>query len=751
MEEKNRQQDIKTRLGLSDVTLKDMAVDLVRGITRNIGSAGLSFSKPFGGESDTLSQEDFKTDAAKSVFKFVFGDTVLKSVEKRVVELEDIIKQSPTAKELGFDKFALPIAFGGMIGNVGLDLLPIGGGKKGIEQLVKETDPSKVVSLLQKVGFADEVVQEFAPKIAKTTSETEVVDIFENMKALNGVKFSADLQKVINTMKTKSPIEKLISGISGAEKVRKEVEQAYSVERGIRAGEAGAEFTKGEGQSGYFSALSKLKGRLVDDEKKVFDMVKLEQKDMDSLFNQIGSANTLSVFDKISTSNGLQKIFNGELPQTNQLKLLEEVFGSDLIKTLQSKRSGWKKFGDAVLDITNLPRSLMSSVDFSAVLRQAVIPTVTRPKMARDSMIEMFKSTFSQKNFDGWFKSLKETPEYQRMKDSGLYIAEPNKLAGGLAEREETFISTLAQKIPWVKVSERAYVSYLNKMRVDMFNQIANKFTKDGIGTPQNFKSLAEFVNSATGRGNLKKLENEAQWLNTAFFSPRLIKSRLDFLNPLWYAKQTPPVRKEAIKSFAQFVGTGVTVISAINMLAGDDIEVESDPRSSDFGKIRIGDVRMDTWGGFQQFVTLFSQMLTGERKSIGSGDIYELDPQKFPFQGRTDRMKDFVRSKLSPFVSSIVDLMEGENVVGEPTSVKQEIAESVVPLYLQDIGSVINELGAESILTVGVPGMFGVGTQFFEGNPQESPVQKRLREIKNTKSGRGSTAKDRLKEIKKK
>lgn len=702
----------------------DVGKDILKETARNIGSTGITLAKPFGG-AEEMSAEDFKSPYTAALFETVFGKEKLRSVEDRIATMEHKIKNNSTAKEFGLDKVALPLAFGGILGTTVLDLTPLGGSKKGLQKLVNEETVEGSLKLLRSMGAPDEVARKFAPQIAKTKTLEEVKNVFQTMQGVTGVKFANDAQKLFQPIQDsiKDPINKLISNIRGAEKVRDEIETAYTVERARRIARVEQEFGKESGEKGYFNALGKLKGKLVDDEKKIYDMIKLDQPDVDSLFNQIQKNKILDTFDKIGASGGLQKLLHGEIPQKNELKLLEEVFGSELIRTIRSKRSAFAKGKDIITEIVNLPRALMSSLDLSAVLRQAVIPTVTHPFRARKAMSEMFRQVFSQKNFEGWLSALKQTPEYKRMKDAGLYIAEPNKLAGGLAEREEAFMSAFAEKIPWVKASERAYVSYLNKTRVDMFNQIAAKFDKEGIATKANLSSLAEFVNSATGRGNLKRLENEAQTLNNVFFSPRLMKARLDFLNPVWYAKQTPAVRKEAIKSFAQFVGIGTTILGAVSMLGGDKISVETDPRSSDFGKIRIGDIRMDIWGGFQQFVTLFSQLISGERKSTNSGEVYELDPAQFPYTGRLGRTIDFGRSKLSPFVSTIIDMLEGENVVGEETTIKREIAESVTPLYLQDIVGIIRELGPESILTVGVPGLFGVGVQKYDhgkdiGNP---------------------------------
>jgi hypothetical protein len=57
---------------------------------------------------------------------------------------------------------------------------------------------------------------------------------------------------------------------------------------------------------------------------------------------------------------------------------------------------------------------------------------------------------------------------------------------------------------------------------------------------------------------------------------------------------------------------------------------VEIDPRSTDFGKIKVGNIRWDIWGGFQQWVRVASQLATGERKTgKGKNDNFKMKERK--------------------------------------------------------------------------------------------------------------------------
>jgi hypothetical protein len=57
----------------------------------------------------------------------------------------------------------------------------------------------------------------------------------------------------------------------------------------------------------------------------------------------------------------------------------------------------------------------------------------------------------------------------------------------------------------------------------------------DFVQDPHYLKSAARFINSATGRGNLNAVTRDARVLTNVLFSPKLMKSRVDMLNPGFY------------------------------------------------------------------------------------------------------------------------------------------------------------------------------------------------------------------------
>jgi hypothetical protein len=426
-----------------------------------------------------------------------------------------------------------------------------------------------------------------------------------------------------------------------------------------------------------------------------------------------------------------------KLRQDREIRLLQQEYAN---------RNKYQKFGDTALEVLNVPRTVMSSMDFSAPLRQGLIASISHPRTAALAGIEMFRQAGSQKIFDRWFHDLKESKNYELMQESGLYVSDPHDPR--LSAKEEAFMNNLAEKIPiagrLIKGSERAYVGYLNKMRVDLFNRFAERYMEQGKtieNSPELYKKMADYVNNSTGRGKLLKagkfdLEAAAPILNSTFFSPRLIASRLNLLNPVYYAKLPKEVRIMAAKDMLKFVGLGLTVLGLAKLNGAD---VEDDPRSSDFGKIKSGDTRWDIWGGFQPYVRVFTQMATGEKKSTMSDEIKKLDGEGAFGENRGDVGARFMRGKLAPVPSILMDFIQGRTITGDKPTIASEAESHLLPLLYSDIKTAMKEKGISSLFTVGLPSAFGVSTQTYgqkksTGDSKKQTKSQRKDQRKQTK-----------------
>ena len=376
------------------------------------------------------------------------------------------------------------------------------------------------------------------------------------------------------------------------------------------------------------------------------------------------------------------------------------------------------KKSSAIAEAINFPRGVMASWDFSAPLRQGV-PLIGK-KAWWTSFDDMFKSWGSENAFQAVQKSIADKPLFRPRvgpgnkqlpsfaEDAGLKLTDLTDLS----KREEAVMSTWAEKVPGVRRSNRAYVAFLNKLRADTFEDLIKKgkvLGADGEANIPLAREIANFVNTSTGRGSLGSLEQSAVALNSTFFSPRLIASRLTMLNPHYYWSASPMVRKEALKALFSVAAAGST-IGQLGRMAGGT--VESDPTSSDFGKIKIGNTRIDPFAGFQQYVVLANRLLEGRTKSTVSGREYNLG-EEFGRPTKLDVLGRFAEGKLHPVLSFATGLLRGKDFTGQPFNVPQEVANRVMPIIIQDIIELANE--DPTLLPLAIPASLGMGIQSYE------------------------------------
>jgi hypothetical protein len=196
-------------------------------------------------------------------------------------------------------------------------------------------------------------------------------------------------------------------------------------------------------------------------------------------------------------------------------------------------------------------------------------------------------------------------------------------------------------------------------------------------------------------------------------FSPRLIASRVKTLvSPVTYMKADPQVRKEAWKSLLAMSGYYLTLGGLAKYGLGMD--VETDPRSPDFMKAKIGNTRYDFMAGYGQYIRLGAQILTdstitqkGDEKPLTSSTKYKDDT-------RRDVAIRFFLNKLAPVPGLVSDWMEGSDPTGEDFTWKKAVASRMLPMASQDIADAIKEWGPKGA-AMGLPGLFGWSVQTYE------------------------------------
>ena len=516
-------------------------------------------------------------------------------------------------------------------------------------------------------------------------------------------------------------VARVREAIKTAGPVRKEQEALYTQARSQRLARMMAMREKVGGEAGYHAELGQLKGELP---KAQFEAIRpaLQPDDLDNLFNDI-NASDLGPWDQLHAKSGLAKLLStegGTVPQRSELILLQDVFGPELVQAALKKRPWLARAGSAAGEVLNVPRALMATLDLSAPLRQGAF-LIGRPKQWGPAFGTMLRQFTSETAFQASQQQIRQRPTYQTMRQAKLALTDTGPM---LSTREEAFMSKLVEGVPGVRASNRAYVGFLNRLRADVFDDILKKGEALGLAEDQAFlDSLGSFVNTATGRGPLRyagvgpvtgntELERTAVALNTVLFSPRLLASRLSLLDPSYYVQLHPTVRKEAVGSLLTFAATGLSVLGLAKMSGA---EVGVDPRSADFGKIKVGNTRYDVLGGFQQPIVAATRLMTGEMVSSTTGREFALG-DGYKATTRKDIAQRFVESKASPIGSFALALLDGKTQTGEQVRVSAEIVDRFIPMLAQDLYELTREQGA-SRAWMALPAVFGVGVQTY-GQP---------------------------------
>ena len=531
-------------------------------------------------------------------------------------------------------------------------------------------------------------------------------------------KIPSQLELPLGNIEQLSPVQKVINAIKEAGRTREVQEVLYTEARGKKFAKAEAVGKKVKGEKGYYTETAQLTGELP---KAGFESIrnKLTQSDIDSMFKQITDSPSLTWLETLPARKGLAKLFGeygGAVPTEGELILLNRVFPKEFVPTIMSKRPVWDKIKSGILEGANVPRALMASYDLSFGLRQGVFLAARYPKEFIKSFAHQFKLFGSEKASKLLNEEIASRPTHKLMKRHGKKQLALTEMDATLSLREEAFMGAAwAEKIPLVgkgvRASNRAYTGFANKLRADVFDHLIKAAEKTGRNPWRDDRlvdSIIDFVNAGSGRGSLKLLEKSAVNLNTVLFSPRLIASRLNLLNPRFYYKLDPFVRKQALQSLFAFAGAATTVLG-LAKLAGAD--VETNMRSADFGKIRIGNTRIDIMGGFQQYIRTAAQFATGQIKSTTTGEIAKVGEGYKP-PTRLGLVSRGLEYKLAPVATFAVALLRGRGVFGEELSIPNEIAKRFIPMVMQDVIELARE--DPDLLPVAILGLFGTGVQSY-------------------------------------
>lgn len=407
----------------------------------------------------------------------------------------------------------------------------------------------------------------------------------------------------------------------------------------------------------------------------------------------------------------------GIKPSGSEMRILQKAFGDDFALSLDALQTKGQAFRQYFFDVLGLPRTIQASFDLSAPLRQGIMLAPGHPVKFAKAIGPMFRSFFDEDYAKKVLDDLQVHPGFKDFVDSG---GEFTGFSGySFRKSEEQFANRLFDtKLSGtalgagVKASERAYTVFLNKLRLDVFHSL----TKNWSGTPKSayFEEIATMVNNMTGRAKIPgQSVADGKLLNAIAFAPKFVYSR--FAAPIQLLTAPPEVRKQIAKELGSFVGTGMMVMYLAHK-AGADIDIN--PTSSDFGKVKVGNTRYDFWGGYSQIARAVAQTVTGQY-TASNNQTYDAN--------RAETVGKFLQSKLAPVPGLTIDVLRGETFTGEeitadPAFMSTQLANRVAPLFLQDVVESMQTDGLEGALKT-LPAGLGLGAQTYTSLRDEQNV----------------------------
>jgi hypothetical protein len=161
--------------------------------------------------------------------------------------------------------------------------------------------------------------------------------------------------------------------------------------------------------------------------------------------------------------------------------------------------------------------------------------------------------------------------------------------------------------------------------------------------------------------------------------------------------------RKEAAKNLAHVVGTLAITLTIAKLFDPDSVEL--DPRSTNFGKILVGenhDKKINISLGMGSILTLASRMVpTFHNGKLGfwtktsKGRYVQTNLGKFGVSNPLDYAVDFLKGKASPMTGLLLHAYEGRTGAGQKATLGGELTNLVSPIPIKNAYELFQ--GAES------------------------------------------------------
>lgn len=286
-----------------------------------------------------------------------------------------------------------------------------------------------------------------------------------------------------------------------------------------------------------------------------------------------------------------------------------------------------QKTGRAVLEVTNaLQRAFKLGADVSAPGIQGRTALFAHPKAWLKAWVPQVEGFIhGEPAATRYLADVKSHPLYPAAKAAGLDFTEAG---GAFAHQDENFGGQAMKWLdqyyvgkPWTH-SEAGFTNFTNAIRWEWFKDVAKIAPKD----PAFLKDMAGALNTVSGRGNsaVAKWMGQSPLPGNLATAPRYTVAKWEYNlgHPVFNAKTGLGKAVILDRMYARPVLARVAgVIGIVKLLQsmGQASDFEWDPRSTNFGKLQVGNNIIDIFGSESDPVKLAARYVLGAASEKGN------------------------------------------------------------------------------------------------------------------------------------
>ena len=423
------------------------------------------------------------------------------------------------------------------------------------------------------------------------------------------------------------------------------------------------------------------------------------------------------------------------------------------------KSSPIKTTGEILKASLNASKSMVSAFDDSFIGRQGLKALFTSD--VPDFITAIPRRILSNTRFETnpeipryiWSKSLGKSLSIigNTLKGKGVEIMDVfaaeqladkyypimQKMKVALSTAEEAFPTDIQfiDKVPLVgkgyRASEYAFTGTAHYMRYKLAQKYIAIMKATGVDLTDKvqLEAVGQMINSLTARGNTGGSEKPGL-VNAIIWSPKMIMGHINVLTDPLIGK-TSFVRKQAGYNLLKIMGGIVSIQAIANAVKPGS--AETDPLSSDWGKIKVGNTTFDYTGGLGGIVTLAARLSPilmdkpPRYKDRATGEIKEINTGKYGSMNGMDLLYNFLENKTSPFAGEVVAHLKGETRDKQRPTVPKSLMNMYVPFPAKTGNELLSDPNSANFIASMILDSFGFSSNTYSNDPDLMKVKDTL------------------------